>query len=219
MNSPILTYILDTSFINKDVFDKLIIGIKDYRKEKIEKLSMFDTKCLSLGVEILIKKACEDFQIDYNSLEIKFNENGKPYFKNSKYFFNTAHSGKYAICVISDKEVGIDIEEIKDYKAKVAERCFTPLENKYIEVTNDKVDLFYRLWTLKESYVKCIGSGLCISLNSFSLVAKDNNIVIEGKDNYQFYEKKFENYRIAWCVNVNFNEKEKYVSTIKVLSL
>ena len=37
-------------------------------------------------------------------------------FKNSKYFFNTSHSSKYALCVISDREVGCDIEEIKEYK-------------------------------------------------------------------------------------------------------
>lgn len=219
MQQKILTYILDVSSIDETTFSKLIEEVKDYRKDKINKLTMFNNKRLSLGVELLIKKACTDFEIDYSNLEINFNENGKPYFVNSKYYFNTAHSGKYAICVISDKEVGVDIEEIKDYKAKVAERCFTSNENKYLEVTNDKINLFYRLWTLKESYVKCIGSGLSIPLNSFSLTSNGNNIVIDGKDNYQFYEKEFDNCRISWCVNIALSEKDNYVSAIKVLSL
>lgn len=219
MESKILTYILNINSINKDLYSKLLNNIKEYRKEKITKLSLEKSKYLSLGVELLIKKACIDFGIDYDLMELEFNENGKPYFKNSKYFFNTAHSGEYAICVISDKEVGIDIEEIKDFKNKVAERCFTKKENKYLGVTNDKVDLFYRFWTLKESYVKCIGSGLSIPLNSFELDSNDNNIIIKGKENYQFFEQKYENYRIAWCVNVGEKEKKDYFSSIKVLSI
>lgn len=217
-NKRICSYLLDVSSIDEESFEKLLSGIKYYRKEKILKLSLKETKKLSLGVELLIKKACFDFGISYEDTEIVFNEYGKPYFKNSKYFFNTAHSGKYAICVISDKEVGIDIEEIKDFKDKVAKRYFTSKENQYIELSNEKVDLFYRLWTFKESYVKCLGKGLSIPLNSIELVSKNNNVVISGDKTHQFYETKIENYRIAWCLNIPEKEKKNYSSKVKVIN-
>ena len=43
--------------------------------------------------------------------EIKYSKTGKPYFKNSVIYFNYSHSKNYIACAISNKEVGIDIEE------------------------------------------------------------------------------------------------------------
>ena len=163
----IKSYLFDVSSLNDDSFNKLLLSVKKYRREKIEKLALIESKYLSLGVELLIRKACEDFGIDYLSEEIVIGEYGKPSFKNSKLFFNTSHSGKYAFCVISNVEVGCDIEEIKEYKPRVAERFFTEKENNYLSLTNDKDGLFYRLWTLKESSVKCIGKGFGMSLYDF----------------------------------------------------
>ena len=220
MESPrIKSYLFDISSINEETFNKLLPLLKPYRKEKIDRLSNKNAKYLSLAVELLIKKACEDFGIDYLNKEIVFNENGKPSFKNSKYFFNTSHSGKYALCVISDKEVGCDIEEIKEYKEKVAKRFFTTKENEYLDLTNDKDELFYRLWTIKESYSKCIGKGLTIPLNSFEVSSNSNNVIIKGKDNYHFFEFKHDNYQISICLNIDEKEKEKYVHSTSLIKL
>jgi len=218
-NLKIKSYLFDISLINENNFDKLLMSVKQYRREKISKLSLIKSKYLSLAVELLIKKVCEDFGINYENEEIVFNEFGKPSFKKSKVYFNSAHSGKYALCIASDVMCGADIEEIRDYKEKVADRFFTSNEKKYLELTNEKEDLFYRLWTLKESYSKCIGKGLSVPLNSFELVAKDNNIIIKDNLTYQFYELKHDNYRIAFCLNINEKEKEKYVHNTSLIRL
>jgi len=214
----IQTYLLDISSINDDNFNELLRVVKEYRKNKINMLMMKDSKYLSLGVELLIKKALIDAGLDYEKTEIIFNEFGKPYLKDGNLFFNTSHSGKFAICVIADKEVGIDIQEIKDLKTKIAERYFTKKENQYIDISDDKDDMFYRIWSLKESYSKCVGKGLSLPLNSYELSNIDNNIVIDGKDDYQFFEQKFDNYRIAWCINTTLEDKDNYNSSIKLVS-
>lgn len=216
---PIKSYLFDISSLNEESFNKLLPYVKEYRRDKISKLSLVKSKYLSLAVELLIKKACEDFGIDYQKEEIVFNQHGKPLFKNSSYHFNTAHSGNFALCVISDVECGCDIEEIKEYKQRVAERFFTEKEKEYLELSNEKEDLFYRLWTLKESYLKCIGKGLSVPLNSFELISKDNNIIIKDKEDFQFYEFKHDNYRIAFCLNINEKEKEKYVHSTSLVKL
>ena len=209
MSKPHLkAYLFDTSTLDEQIFARLLLGVKKYRRDKIDKLSLQKSKYLSLGVELLIRKACEDFGIDYLSEEIVLNEYGKPSFKNSNYYFNTSHSGKYALCVISDVEVGCDIEEIKDYKPRVAERIFTAKENYYIELSSDKADMFYRLWTLKESYLKCIGKGFIEPIHLVELDNNDNDIIIKGKDNYHFLEQKHDGYRISVCLKTK--EKEKY---------
>lgn len=215
----IKSYLFDITQLNDEKFNKLLNEVKEYRKDKIAKLSLKESKYLSLAVELLIKKACEDFGIDYFNEEIVLNEHGKPSFKNFSYHFNTAHSGKYAFCVISEVKCGCDIENIKEYKERVAERFFTPKEREYLELSNEKEDLFYRLWTLKESYLKCIGKGLSVPLNSFELIAKDNNIIIKDNLNYQFYEFKHDNYRLAICLNINEKEKEKYQHNTSLIQL
>jgi len=200
-NHLLKAYLFDISNLNEESFNKLLLGVKKYRREKIDKLALKQSKYLSLAVELLIKKALEDQGINYLDEEIVIGEYGKPSFKHSKYFFNTSHSGKYALCVISDVEIGCDIEEIKEYKERVAERFFSAKENKYLEISPEKDRLFYRFWTLKESYLKCIGKGLYASLNSFELDNKENDVVIKGKDNYQFFEEEHDGYLIAICLN------------------
>ena len=215
----IKSYLFDISLLNESKFVELLKEVKQYRRDRISKLMLKEAKYLSLAVELLIKKACLDFDIDYDNEEIVFNEFGKPSFKNSNLFFNTAHSGKYALLVISDVMCGCDIEQIRGYKEKVAERFFTPQEKKYLEITPEKEDLFYRLWTLKESYLKCIGKGLSVPINSVELIAKGNNIIIKNQNNFQFYEFKHDNYRVAFCLNIDEKEKEKYKHNTSLISL
>ena len=215
MKYNIKSYLFDVSSLNDDSFNKLLLSVKKYRRDKIEKLGLKESKYLSLGVELLIRKACKDFGINYLDEEIVIGEYGKPSFKNSKYFFNTSHSGKYALCVISDVEVGCDIEEIKDYKQRVAERFFTEKENNYLKITNDKEALFYRFWTLKESYIKCIGKGFGMSLQSFELDNDGNDIIIKGQDNYSFLEQTYDGYQIAICLKTK--EKEKYLHNTSLI--
>ena len=214
-NPHIKSYLFDISSLDEVSFNKLLLSVKKYRRDKIEKLSLKESKYLSLGVELLIRKACEDFGISYLDEEIVIGEYGKPSFKHSKYFFNTSHSGKYAICVISDVEVGCDIEQIKEYKPRVAERFFSEKENNYLSLTNYKDGLFYRLWTLKESYIKCIGKGFGMSLNDFELDNKDNDIIIKGKDNYSFLEQSYDGYQISICLNTK--EKDKYLHNTSLI--
>ena len=215
----IKSYLFDISSLDESSFEKLLKEVKEYRRNKISKLALKESKYLSLGIELLLKKACEDFGIDYLNEEIVFSEHGKPAFKNSTLEFNSAHSGKYALLIISDVTCGCDIELVRDYKEKVAERFFAEGEKKYLEIAPNKEELFYRLWTLKESYVKCIGKGLAQPINSFELVADDNNIIIKGLDSYQFFEFEHDGYRISFCLNIKSKEKEKYKHNTSLISL
>lgn len=85
--------------------------------------------------------------------ELKKTANGKPYYENGP-FFNISHSGKYVIIALSNKEVGVDIEENvqKDFSSLL--RLFNEAEAKMIKEHAD----FYYLWCAKESLIKCMGS-------------------------------------------------------------
>ena len=87
--------------------------------------------------------------------EILYKEKGKPYFENGPYF-NVSHSGKYVVMAISDKEVGVDIEENVQKDMSSIIRIFNDAEAKVIKEHSD----FYYLWCAKESLIKCMGSSI-----------------------------------------------------------
>lgn len=87
-------------------------------------------------------------------------------------FFSISHSGNFATAVVSDKySVGIDVEDVTSKKRdvnklmKVADKYFLPEEIALInEATKgDERALpgaFYRIWTMKEAYMKAVGKPL-----------------------------------------------------------
>ncbi|KAA0800298.1 hypothetical protein DN406_04030 [Bacillus sp. BB56-3] len=67
------------------------------------------------------------------------------------------------------KRGGGDIERIRGINLKIAERFFS---NEEYMLINSKTGYnqflcFYEYWTLKEAFVKAIGKGLVVSLDSF----------------------------------------------------
>ena len=101
---------------------------------------------------------------------IRENEYGKPYFSNSDTHFNLAHSENALICAISDSPIGVDIERIGEIKPMILNKCFSDKEASYISSPDD----FYKLWTLKEAYVKAIGVGISKRLSEISFTIEDN---------------------------------------------
>ena len=86
-------------------------------------------------------------------------------------FYSISHSGDYVMCVISDRRVGVDIEnrfrtifseQRKEQMEKVAKKCLTADElQEYVSVEEEKkVDVLLSFWTRKESYSKALGKGL-----------------------------------------------------------
>lgn len=97
-------------------------------------------------------------------LVMEYEKNGKPYLRDFPFFFNLSHSGEYVFCVLSDREVGADIQQCNsaDY-GRLAGRFFSAEECRELEscvVENERQQLFYRLWTRKEAYGKLTGVGL-----------------------------------------------------------
>lgn len=134
-----------------------------------------------------------------------YGQYGKPYIRDSSIYFNLSHSGEYAVCAVSDSEVGIDIQRKGKLKMDVAKRFFTENECKHIlaQPENTKAtDMFYRLWALKESFVKAIGTGINLSFDSFEIVPGEKTEIIQNHNNkkYEFVERDVDNYKLAVCV-------------------
>ncbi len=109
----------------------------------------------------------------YREIEITRNRYGKPYLKNEgNIHFNVSHSGSWAVGAVDSFPVGIDVERIRPVNLEIAERFFAWQE--YEELLKkdypERLDYFFELWTLKESYIKAVGRGLSVPLGSFSVL-------------------------------------------------
>ncbi len=134
-------------------------------------------------------------------------EYGKPYLVHTnKIQFNISHSEDWIICGISHNPIGVDIEYLKPRSFKqIARTLFTSEERDFILNANDIESAFYKIWTLKESYLKCKGTGLKEPLGNSSIKIEPDTINIEIRDsndsNFHFASYKLnKDYQVAVCV-------------------
>jgi 4'-phosphopantetheinyl transferase len=86
-------------------------------------------------------------------------------------FFNLAHARGCVACVLARDEVGVDVELAdRDADLAIAHRSFAPLEVDAIRLAapERRGEVFLRLWTLKEAFIKATGEGLRRDLASFA---------------------------------------------------
>ena len=107
-------------------------------------------ECLAAG--LLLRKVLEIHGVDLKTVHT--NDDGKP--EAEGICFNLSHSGNIVICAASKDNVGCDIEKIGSAPKRVAERFFCEDEIDWIEsfANEDKNREFFRIWTMKESYLK-----------------------------------------------------------------
>jgi 4'-phosphopantetheinyl transferase len=100
--------------------------------------------------------------------------------------FNLSHTrGLVAGAVAAaGLRVGIDVEEIEPREAdfRVAEEFFAPAEVRALKAMPpaEQATGFFRYWTLKEAYIKAVGSGLAMPLQSFGFTLAPPRITFEA---------------------------------------
>lgn len=176
--------------------------ISEYRKRKIDAIKGEEERKRSLAAECLLMEAFWENDILYDG-QIEVGPHGKPMLANNpSIFYNLSHSGNQVLCVISDSEVGCDVERIERVSDKIVERFFTEEEKKKIEaIANEEMKIIARarLWCLKESYGKMTGEGLgaVIDKIQFNVQRKDRSGNLEGAK-YHYWE--MDGYCYAYCV-------------------
>lgn len=118
-----------------------------------------------------------------NAILLDQNKFGRPFVRNATIDFNVSHTqGLVAFAVVGHPQIGVDVESTtrRGSILDIAERFLHPKEFHTIQTVADSVAqraLFFRLWTLKEAYVKAEGSGLQRDLKSFNIeLAPDGRI-------------------------------------------
>lgn len=172
--------------------------LTEERRRKYPKLRNEKARRECLAAGLLLRKVLEIHGVDLKTVHT--NDDGKP--EAEGICFNLSHSGNVVICAASKDNVGCDIEKIGSAPKRVAERFFCEDEIDWIEsfANEDKNREFFRIWTMKESYLKMTGEGLRTALNSFRVFPDILKISREG--NMQpclMKEYKYSGYQITVC--------------------
>ncbi len=186
--------------------EKFLKILPENRIEKHNRLKRNSDRDNCVVAYLLLRYALRENGID--SFETEVGANGKPFLKSEKLFFNISHCAEGVAVVVDAEPVGIDVQEIDGFNEKVAKRFFNESENKKINASPDKAKAFTRIWTLKESAIKCEGKSLA-NLGEFSFGDYENF--------FEKYEKKFsclseKNVLISVCGDRYF-DKIKNVKT------
>lgn len=104
---------------------------------------------------------------------VQLKPGGKPFLPDHpEIFFNITHCKGLAACAFHHHPIGIDAELPGYFPEILIRRALAEPEQQILQVRGRtpalRQEWFYRLWTLKEAYVKCSGTGVDTDLTAFS---------------------------------------------------
>lgn len=202
-------------------FSQIMERLPEERKQKITRCKQIEARKQSLGAGLLLGYILKQYGL--LDKEIKYGSNGKP--KIEGICFNLSHSKNMVVCAVSNKPVGCDIEKIAAAPQKVADRFFSENEIKYLSQFSgeEKNREFYRLWTMKESYMKMTGEGMRLPLNQFELyfeesvqISRDGSLQNCFIMEYELPQNAIPQYKLSVCAEEDeFSESVQYISRLE----
>lgn len=134
-----------------------------------------------LGKKLLFYGLKEQYGIHEPGEQIQFGTgtHGKPYLKDYPHIhYNISHTDGMAVCGFSDKALGVDVERIRDFRDNVVRKVMSDSEKEGMKELSEqeRAEYFFRIWTLKESYGKAVGTGIIMPMTdiTFTLSEKGN---------------------------------------------
>lgn len=116
------------------------------------------------------------------------NEHGKPEIADGAAFFNLAHSGPYVVLAISDRPVGVDIEQTKRMSYKVTKRIMRKEQLDRLDGFENESEAFQieltKYWTQYEAIMKLVGTGFSGELDDETMEAYEKRVVFRKLEDY-----------------------------------
>ncbi len=156
-------------------------------REKIDAKSTENSRLQSLAGYILLYRGVEEL-FKKDMMKIHFNEHGKPLCDFC--FFSISHSENRVLCAISDRRIGVDIQQIKLIKPRKNYILFNEKENDYVNQNAELISQRYiEVFTKKEAAIKMLG----LSISQAALIDTYSQ-------EFEFITQKEDDFYITICV-------------------
>ena len=152
-------------FLSEDIWDfDLDAALEEISEQRREQALKFrhelGQRLCVLAYQLLKQGLGEVYGIRENPV-FEYNEHGKPSIVgHPEIFFNLSHCKEAAICAISDRPIGVDVESVREFKECLVRYTMNDDEVREIEAAEDRAMAFIRLWTKKEAALKLEGTGI-----------------------------------------------------------
>lgn len=158
----------DITQLQPEDYERLYAQASPERKKRADRYLRKEDSVRCIVAEALLRQVP-----GFDAGDLEYTDIGKPYFKDRKKpYFNLSHSGRWVVIAWGDAPLGIDVEQIRmdGGKEAVARQFYRSDEQAYVFSADgeNRAKRFFRIWTMKESYLKYLGTGITSPLNSFS---------------------------------------------------
>lgn len=189
-------YSLNITDLTDEELSEFSKSMGDERRAEISRIKNPDSAKQKITADYLCRKAVSEFSsVSANDIIIKKTASGKPYAENARAEFSISHSKEIVACAVSENEIGIDAEKIRSVNFRAAARFATEEEIAYI---GESIERFFEIWTLKEAYFKCIGTGLGADIKNVSF--RIENGVVECSE--KGFECSFYPLKDGYCCSI-----------------
>ncbi|MDE2100553.1 MAG: 4'-phosphopantetheinyl transferase superfamily protein [Patescibacteria group bacterium] len=150
---------------------------------------------------------------DFNFLvkEYDFIKNGKPILNSEKFNFSISYTDDCVyIAIVKNDAVGIDVEKIADISLSVAEEFMSTKELLKLKKVENKYAYFYKIWTLKESYLKLTGEGINDRIKNIEFLESKSDafsLCLDLEQEIYFNNFTFKNCSISVASYISLNYK------------
>ena len=200
-----ILYYVDFSTADKEeILNQYADKVDSERLSKITRTRDITARVRSLLAGYLLQRAVGGE--DVLDLQYVYKNQGKPYLKDYKnLYFNLSHSGTVVACLVSGQEVGLDVQQYVTVKEGLAKRFFTKEECATLESVEGHTQyeqLFFELWSIKESYIKYTGQGMKQGIDTFTIDKEKEQIKDHDETvSYQVIKiDKLPEYAISACM-------------------
>lgn len=182
--------LVDAKKINKEDLKTSLFSLCDKDREYVLSFKQESDLILSLVSRLLERKFVGRV----------ITRDGKP--KAEKCFFNISHCYPYVVLYLSDEtEVGVDIEKDKVLDDKVKDFILDKKEQKFVDNAH-----LVEAWTVKESALKLLGTGIKKKMNSLIIFPIKESVAKISNKLVFFKSFKKDNYSISIC---SYNDTSK----------
>ncbi|SEG50129.1 4'-phosphopantetheinyl transferase superfamily protein [Paenibacillus sp. UNC499MF] len=186
--------------------DRLMVHLSEEKRAKAQKFYRQEDRIRAVAADALARWClCRRLAAVNPELRFGTNDYGKPHLTAPRtgVHYNVTHSGCWVAAAVAEAEVGIDVEQIHQVDLDIAERFFSAAEKQdlFSLPPEERLDYFFDLWTLKESYIKAVGKGLSIPLDSFSIRRRGKGMFgLEPQPTHVFRQYEIDGpYKLSVC--------------------
>jgi 4'-phosphopantetheinyl transferase len=158
-------------------YSSLVCCLSDGERDQANRFRQrLDRECFVATHAFVRLTAARFFGISPSEIQFEENSSGKPAFRGRDRVdlrFNISHSGGHCLVGFANRfDIGVDIECVRagTEELEIARRFFSEEEAVAIERAANTSEMFFQFWALKEAFIKAVGSGLSMPLNTWSVL-------------------------------------------------